>query len=182
MENENDLAKMAAEQTPSKDIDPPMETEPGSSTSKRDEPHGGVIQELAAIDPNADVLYLCPKAPVAKTRIGKTRVQAVAGVLKLSPELAKEFDALMKTRLDLRAMFRKVDVEAATKQIRAHQEQMRQAAVSGVTTSSASAEARVRREQAKEAARQVPANIGGKVQGNKVAQAADPSVFGKQIL
>lgn len=86
-------------------------------------------------EPVKEVLYLCPHAPTARATIGNVEVQAVNGVLRLSPELAAELDKLAVGRGDIKSLFRKVDRAAAEAQALAHMKARRPAAVQGAASS-----------------------------------------------
>lgn len=114
------------------------------------------------------VLFLCPRAPFAKQKIGKTMYQAKAGVLTLDdPAAVTEFRKMLRDprRSDLRQIYREVDLVSAAAQVKKHRESQHNAAVSGVVTTGSSAQARLRRE--KQA--QMAENLTGKINPQNTA-------------
>src|SRR5258708_3374239 len=78
-----------------------------------------------------NVLYLCPRAPTLKIKIGNETFQASKGVLTLTKREAAQLDALMVNRSDIKHMLKKVDMAAAIKQVEAHKAAQNPAAVKG---------------------------------------------------
>lgn len=117
-----------------------------------------------------EIMYLAKDNPSLTLKLAGKRWTAEGGVFKLSPEAAKELDALMKSRPDIRSVVSRIDMDKAAEVAKANLEKARAnpAAVQGAVTSVNSATNKLR-----EAAKgQTPENLTGKINPQNLATQA----------
>ena len=69
--------------------------------------------------------YLTPSAPFLTVHVGGKSYRAVDGILKLTPDVAMEFERLRQERPDIYALAHKPDFQTGEQLVKAHQEAFR---------------------------------------------------------